>query len=383
MANYYEILGVDKKATTEQIKSAYRTLAKKYHPDMNPNNPEAAEKFKQINEAHSVLSDEQKRAAYDYELENPGRSAGGFGGFNGGDGGFGGFGGGGFSDIFNDIFGAFGGGARGGSASPQDRKGADVTVEISLSFLDAAKGTRREFSYSRKEPCASCKGTGAKNGTEYRTCSKCGGSGQVQFVNNSGIFRTVSVGVCPDCGGKGKKIVTECPDCRGKGYNKKTTTTTVDIPAGADTGSYIRKRGFGEASTTGGETGDLIIAFKVEPHKFFKRKNFDLYVEVPISYKTAVLGGKIIIPAIDNTIEYSLPEGTESGKTFCVRGKGISTSRGSGDLYFTVVIDIPNRLSRDQRGYLDSLDTSLDLRQTPKKRKYKDDIESMYGKSPY
>ena len=377
--DYYEILGVSKNATQDDIKKAYRTLVKKYHPDLHPNDKEAAEKFKEINEANEVLSDEKKRKEYDFRQQHPET-----GGFNGGASGFEGVGGaggfGGFEDIFGDIFGGFGG--RRQSAQTKS-KGDDITLELSLSFLDAAKGCRREVIYARNEPCAACKGTGAKNGTAYKTCEKCGGTGQVQYTTSSGFFRSVSVRPCDECKGTGKKILESCSECSGKGYNRVKTKIVVDIPAGADTGSYIRKAGFGEASKNGGAAGDLIIVMKVEPSRIFKRKQFDLYIEVPVSFKTAALGGKIKVPLIDETMDYTIPEGTQSGKIFFVRGKGIKTSRGTGDLYITVLVEVPTRLSREQKKLLENLDEITDMKQCPSMKQYKDNIETMYGKNPY
>lgn len=377
--NYYEILGVSKTASQDEIKSAYRKLVKQYHPDLHPNDPACAEKFKEINEANEVLSDEKRRKQYDFELEHP--NMGGFGGFSGGGagGGFSGFGG--FEDIFGDIFGSFGGGSR--TRAQAKSQGEDITVEISLSFLDAAKGCTKDITYTRNQPCASCKGTGAKNGTAYKTCDKCGGTGQVQYVNNSGFFRSVSVRACDECHGTGKKIIDTCPDCKGKGYVRSTTKVTLNIPAGADTGSYMRKRGYGEASRNGGEAGDLIVVFKVEDSKIFRRKNFDLYVDLPISYKTAALGGKVEVPTIDDTFTYTIPEGTPSGKTFCVRGKGIRGARGSGDLYIVVSVEIPAKLTREQKKLIEELDANLDVKQCEKMKRYKDNLQAMYGRNPY
>ena len=377
--NYYEILGVSKTASQDEIKSAYRKLVKQYHPDLHPNDPACAEKFKEINEANEVLSDEKRRKQYDFELEHP--NMGGFGGFSGGGagGGFSGFGG--FADIFGDIFGSFGGGSR--TRAQAKSQGEDITVEISLSFLDAAKGCTKDITYTRNQPCASCKGTGAKNGTAYKTCEKCGGTGQVQYVNNSGFFRSVSVRACDECHGTGKKIIDTCPDCKGKGYVRSTTKVTLNIPAGADTGSYMRKRGYGEASRNGGEAGDLIVVFKVEDSKIFLRKNFDLYVDLPISYKTAALGGKVEVPTIDDTFTYTIPEGTPSGKTFCVRGKGIRGARGSGDLYIVVSVEIPAKLTREQKKLIEELDANLDVKQCEKMKRYKDNLQAMYGRNPY
>ena len=374
--NYYDILGVNKNASDDEIKKAYRSLAKKYHPDLNKT-PEAAEKFKEINEANEVLSDDNKRKQYDFQRENPG-----FGGFGGqGFSGFSGQGGfGGFEDIFGDIFGGFGGRSR---QREVKTKGEDITIELTLSFLDAAKGTKREITYNRNEPCSDCKSTGAKGGTAYKTCDRCGGTGQVQFTTSNGFFRSVQVKPCGVCHGTGKKIIEPCETCKGTGYVKKATKVVLDIPAGADTGSYIRKVGFGEASKNGGTAGDLIVVIKVEPSKIFKRKNFDLYVEVPISINTAIQGGKVKIPLIDETFTYTIPEGTQSGKVFYVRGKGIKSSRGTGDLYIVVTVEIPTKISKEQRKALEEFDKASDVRQYQQMKLYKDRMESMYGENPY
>ncbi len=372
--NFYDVLGVDKKATPEQIKSAYRKLAMQYHPDRNQGNAEAAEKFKEINEAHETLSDPQKRSAYDYELEHPGM--GGFGGFEGG--GFGGFG-----DIFSDIFGGFGfgGGARGAARS---EVGEDIQREMSLSFMDAAKGCQKTFSYMRNEPCSACKSTGAKNGTEYSTCSRCQGRGVVQQVQNTMFGRTVRQSVCPDCNGSGKSIKEKCPDCKGKGYQRKETTVTIDIPAGVDTNSYMRKKGFGQAGSMGGAPGDLIIVFRIEPHKLFVRDKFDLKIDLPISFKTATLGGTVKVPTIDDTFEFTIPEGTQSGQVFTVRGKGIKSARGNtGNLLIRVIVEVPTKLSKEQKKELERMSDGLDLKQHERMKRYADNVEALYGEKPY
>lgn len=365
--NYYETLGVSKDATQDEIKSQYRKLVKQYHPDLHPNDPECANKFKEINEANEVLSDPQKRRQYDYEQEHP--NMGGFGGFGGE--GFGGFG-----DIFGDIFSQFTGGS---ARAERNTKGQDVTLEVELSFLDAAKGCKRDISYNRKEPCKDCKSTGAKNGTAYSTCQNCKGSGQIQYMSGGGIFRSISVKPCPECSGTGKKIVEKCEKCNGRGYNKKNTIVSLEIPAGADTNSYMKKRGYGDASTVGGEAGDLIVVFKVLPHKIFKRKNYDLYVDLPISYKTAVLGGKVKIPTLDDAEELTIPECTQSGKTFIVRGKGIKSRLGTGDLYVTVNIEVPQKLSRQEKATLEKFDDAIEIKQYDKIKKFDNDMRSLYG----
>lgn len=374
--NYYEILGVDKKATQDEIKSAYRKLVKQYHPDLHPDDKDAAAKFKEINEANETLSDEQKRAAYDYELEHPGAAN-----FGGGAGGFSGQGFGGFGDIFNEFF---GGGFGGSSSRAQEKEqGQDITVEVSLSFLDAAKGCTKEISYTRREPCAACSGTGAKNGTAYKTCEKCHGTGQVQYTAGSGFFRTVSVRACDACGGTGKIITDKCDVCGGKGYSRATTKVTLNIPAGADTNSYMTKKGYGQASLYGGAPGNLIVVFKVLPHKLFTRQGFDLYVTVPVSFATAALGGKVKVPTLDDVIDYDIPSGTQSGKQFVIRGKGIKSTRGTGNLFVTVNVEVPTSLSRDQKKAITDFEAGCEMKQTPKMREYSDNVEALYGKKPY
>lgn len=369
--NYYEVLGVDRNATPDQIKSAYRKLAKQYHPDFHPNDAEAAEKFKEINEANETLSDENKRKQYDYELDHPGMS--GFGGM-GGAGGMGGF-----EDIISSMFGGFGGFGGGRQSAPQRTRGADIEQTIRLSFLDAIKGCSKEISYFRNEPCKSCSGTGAKNGTAFTTCSKCGGSGRVKYQQDTIFGRTIQVGACPDCNGTGKKITERCPDCKGAGYTRKQTTFTVNIPAGVDSDSSLRKRGYGQASPNGGECGDLYVYFRIEPHKLLVRKDRDLFVTVPISYRTACVGGKIKVPSVDDMVELTVPAGTASGTRFSIRGKGVKTVNGTGNLYVTVEIDIPTKLSRDQIKKIDDFEDSVQLKSCYNMQKFSTDVSSLYG----
>lgn len=371
--NYYDVLGVAKNATQAEIKSAYRKLAKQYHPDFHPGDAAAAEKFKEINEANEVLSDEQKRKQYDYELEHPG-----MGGGNPFGGGFGGFGGGmgGFEDIISSMF----GGGFGGRQEQRVRRGADIQQTINLSFLDAIKGCTKTVSYTRNEPCSACSGTGAKGGTAFQKCPRCNGNGRVKFQQDTIFGRTIQVGECPDCNGTGKKILERCDDCKGKGYVRKETSFTVNIPAGVDKDSSLRKRGFGQAAGGGGESGDLYIYFRIEPHKLLKREDRDLYVTVPISYKTAVCGGKVSVPGIDDTLELTVPECTASGTRFCMRGKGVKTVNGTGNLYVTVEIDVPKRLSREQVKKLNEYEDSVPLKSCDNMQRYSNDVSALYGK---
>lgn len=372
--NYYDILGISKTASQDEIKSAYRKLAKQYHPDFHPNDAAAAEKFKEINEANETLSDENKRKQYDFELEHPGMGGGGnpFGG------GFGGFGGGmgGFEDIINSVFGGgFGGGAERGTP-----RGADIQQTVRLSFLDAIKGCTKTVSYMRNEPCSSCGGTGAKGGTAFQKCSRCGGSGRVKFQQDTIFGRTIQVGACPDCGGTGKKILERCADCKGKGYQRNETKFTINIPAGVDRDSSLRKRGFGQSAGNGGESGDLYINFQIEPHKLLHREDKDLYITVPISYKTAVLGGKIQVAGIDDTLELNIPECTPSGTRFCMRGKGVKTVHGTGNLYVTVEIDIPSKISREQAKVLTEYEDGVTLKSCGNMQRFSNDVSAIYGK---
>lgn len=365
--NYYDVLGVSKTASQDEIKSAYRKLAKQYHPDFHPGDAAAAEKFKEINEANAVLSDEEKRKQYDYELEHPGMSGMGGNPFSGGMGGF--------EDIINSMFGG------GFSSSRQTtRRGADIEQTVRLSFLDSIKGCSKEISYFRNEPCSACSGTGAKGGTAYSTCSRCGGTGKIKYQQDTIFGRTIQVATCSDCGGTGKRITEKCPECKGKGSQRKETRFTINIPAGVDKDSSLRKRGYGQAAPDGGECGDLYIYFKIESHKLLHREDKDLYVTVPISYKTAVCGGKIYVPGIDDVIEFNIPAGTVSGTRFSIRGKGVKTVNGTGNLYVTVEIEVPSKLSREQTKKLEEYEDSVQLKSCDKMQKFANDVSALYGK---
>ncbi len=376
--NYYEILGLSKNASADEIKAAYKKLVKQYHPDLHPGDAAAAEKFKEVNEANEVLSDPERKQAYDMELNF--RGAGPRPGGPGGPGGFGGFGG--FGDIFNDIFSGMGG-MGDAPGAPKDNSGDDIQAEMSLSFMEAARGCSKEFSYTRNEPCAACRGTGARGGTAFKTCLKCAGKGQIRITQDTMFGRTVRMGICPDCNGKGKVILDKCPDCKGRGINRKEMKISVTVPAGVDNTSYLKKRGLGQASTQGGPPGDLIVNFKVAPHRLFTRKNMDLYLDLPIPYATAALGGVVKVPDIENVFEYTIPEGTQSGTVFTLHGKGIKSRNGTGSLFLRVIVEVPTKLSRDQRKEMENAVKNFDIRQYDKAKKFSDAMDALYNVTPY
>ena len=346
--DYYEVLGVEKNASDAEIKKAYRKLAMKYHPDQNPGDKTAEEKFKEINEAYEVLSDADKKARYDqYGFAgvdpnfNPNAGFGGFGG-----GGFSGFGD--FSDIFGDFF---GGGASSSGRRRGPAKGQNVVSEIEISFEDAAFGCEREITFSRIETCSTCHGSGAKEGTSPQTCTYCHGTGTVQTRRQTPMGVFASNGPCRKCGGTGRLIHQPCPDCRGTGAVRKRKTIKVNIPAGIDHGQTISLRGQGNAGKNGGPAGDLLITVMVQPHELFRRDGVDVFCEAPITFAQAVLGAELEIPTIDGKVKYSIPEGTQTGTVFRLKGKGIPVlnGRGRGDQYVTVTIETPRNLNKEQR----------------------------------
>ena len=362
--NYYEVLGVSKDASDGEIKTAYRNLAKKYHPDLNQGNEAASDKFKEANEAYETLSDSNKRAEYD----NPQPQGFNFGGFGGGSGG------GGFEDIF-DIFSAFGGGGR-QSQRQVSEQGTDINVSMTLSFVEACKGVHKDVKVTVKERCGDCKGTGAKAGTSHTTCTKCGGTGKVQYVSNSIFGRTVSHRDCEECKGTGKKITEKCTTCRGNGFVSKNKTIGLDIPSGVDDGNELTVRGYGNQSKSAtGQNGSLTIDITVTPHKLLKRKNLDLFVDIPVPFSVATIGGTVEVPSLDGTFSQKIPEGTQSGTMLRIRGKGIKTKNGRvGDLYINVLVEVPKNLTRHQKKLIDSFSESLEKKQYSKHRDYMERI---------
>ena len=376
--DYYEVLGVDKNASETEIKRAYRKVAKKYHPDMNPGDKEAEEKFKEAAEAYEVLSDPEKKSKYDQfghaAFEQGGGGAGGFGGFDfGGD----------MGDIFGDIFGDFfGGGRRGGDARRNGpRQGANLRAGVRITFDDAIRGVDKELEITLKEECKTCNGSGAKPGTSPETCPKCKGTGQVVFTQQS-MFGTVqNVQTCPDCHGTGKIIRDKCPDCHGTGYVSNRKTIEVTVPAGIDNGQSIRIRGKGEPGTNGGPRGDLLVEVIVERHPKFQRQDTTIYSTEPISFTQAALGGKIQIPTVDGPYEYTIKPGTQTDTRIRLKGKGVPMVRNKnvrGDHYVTLVVQVPEHLNGEQRAALQKFQEAMG--EVPKKEEAHKEHKGFFGK---
>ncbi len=369
--DYYEVLGVQKGASADEIKKAYRKAAMKYHPDRNPGDKTAEEKFKEVGEAYEVLSDDQKRARYDqYGFAGVDPNYGGGGGY----GGFEGFGD--FGDIFSEFFG--GGGGRRSASQNSPRRGENVGARLELTFEEAAFGCEKEVSSQRIENCSACKGTGSADGV-IETCSQCRGSGQVRTVQNFMGMQMQSTAVCPSCSGRGKIIKTPCTTCKGKGKVRRTNKVKVKIPAGVDAGQSVRVRGEGCVGANGGPNGDLLVEIYIKRHPIFTREDMDVLCEVPISFTQAALGAEIQVPTIDGNVSYTIPEGTQTGREFVLREKGIpqvGNPRRRGDHRFTVVVETPTKLTREQKELLRQLDSSLDV--TPKRKKFFESIKDLF-----
>ena len=359
--DYYEVLGVSKGATDEEIKKSYRKLAKQYHPDLNPGDKAAEARFKEVNEAYEILSDKEKRARYDQFGHagvdpnfNPG---GGFGG------GFGGFTDMGDIDL-GDLFGSFFGGGFGGGGSSRrngPQKGETIRTGVAISFEEAAFGCEKEVTVSRTEQCDVCHGTGCAPGTTAEVCPDCHGSGTVRIQRGGGGFSFATTTTCPKCRGAGKIIHQPCKTCNGAGSVRRQKKLAVTIPAGIDNGQAVSLRGQGGAGKNGGPAGDLLIAVTVRPHPTFRREGTSVYMDQPVSFVQAALGAELEIPTIDGTVKYTMPEGTQSGTTFRLRGKGIPglNGRGRGDQYVTVKVQVPTGLSRAQKDALKAFGTTM------------------------
>lgn len=347
--DYYEVLGISKNATDDEIKKAYRQTAKKYHPDMNPGDKEAEAKFKEASEAYAILSDAEKRRQYDQfghaAFEQGGGGAGGFD-FSGMD----------MGDIFGDIFGDLFGGGRSRRNSTGPQKGANVRAGIRITFNEAVFGTQKELDLNLKEKCGTCGGSGAKPGTQSETCGKCGGSGQVVYTRQSIFGMAREVQTCPDCRGTGKIIKEKCQDCYGSGYVTKRKKIQVTVPAGIDNGQSIRIRGKGDPGANGGEQGDLLVEVAVSSHPIFQRRDYDIYSTAPMSFTQAALGGDVRISTVDGDVLYKVKPGTQTDTKVRLRGKGVPTLRNKeirGDHYVTLVVQVPSKLTSEQKELLE------------------------------
>ena len=354
--DYYEVLGVSKSASDSELKSAYRKLAKKYHPDMNPGDKEAEAKFKEASEAYSVLSDPDKRRQYDQfgHAAFEGGAGGGAGGFD--------FSGMDMSDIFGDIFGDFFGGGRSRAQSNGPMKGQNLHHTIRITFEEACFGTEKELDLPMQDECESCHGTGAKAGTTPETCSKCGGKGQVVFTQQSLFGMVRNVQTCPDCRGTGKIIREKCPDCHGSGYITRKRKISVTVPAGIDNGQSIRIREKGDPGVNGGPRGDLLVEVAVSRHPIFQRQGIDIYSSAPITFAQAALGGDVRIKTVDGEVEYTVKPGTQTDTRIRLRGKGVPSLRNKsirGDQYVTLVVQVPTRMNGEQKELLKKFDEAM------------------------
>lgn len=359
--DYYEVLGISKGASEDEIKKAYRKLAKQYHPDVNPGDKTAEEKFKEVNEAYGVLSNAEAKAKYDqygHAAFEAGGGAGGFGGFD-------------FGFDMGDIFSSFFGGGQRGSASTQ--KGESIALRVRLSFEEAALGCKKKIEFSRKEKCSSCNGSGALKPEDVETCKTCSGTGRVRTVQNTIFGQMQSQTTCSACRGKGKTIKNQCRSCSGTGLKNVSKSFDVNIPAGIDDGERLTIRGQGNVSTAG-LAGDLVLVVSVANHEFYERERENLYCEFPISFAEAVLGTTVSVPTLEEKVEIKIPAGTQSGTVFSVRGKGIQriNSRGKGDFFVTVNIDVPKNLTKDQKEALLSFDEKLSGKASAKRQSFFD-----------
>lgn len=375
--DYYEVLGVNKSASPDEIKKAYRKLAKKYHPDLNPDDKEGAEvKFKEATEAYEVLSDADKKQKYDQfgHAAFDQTAGGGYGGYGGFGGGFDGFD---MGDIFSSFFGGGFGGQRSNPNTP--RRGRDLGYNIDLTFEEACFGTEREISINHLEKCEECSGTGAAKGSAPTTCPTCHGSGQVKTVQRTPLGNFQSVRTCDSCGGKGTIIKNPCSHCGGDGNTRKTKKVRVKIPAGIDNGQQVYVRGEGDAGTNGGSAGDLILNVRVKNHKIFVRQGYDILCDYPISFVQATLGAEVRVPTIDGHVSYNIPEGTQSGTVFRLKGKGVTKvhSNQRGDQYVTIKVEIPKGLTESQKDLLRQFDDTVDPAKYKQRKSFFDKMKDI------
>lgn len=367
--DYYEVLGVSKDVSPQELKKAYRKVAMKYHPDRNSDDPNSEDKFKEASEAYEILSDEQKRAAYDQY---------GHAGVDGQAGMGGGDGYGNFSDIFGDVFGDIFGGGGGGRRRGGPARGSDLRYTLDLSLEDAVKGTTVKIRVPTLVSCKPCSGSGAKAGTSPTTCTTCGGHGQVRM--QQGFFSVQQT--CPNCRGQGKMITDPCGECHGRGRTEETKTLSVKVPPGVDTGDRIRLAGEGEAGADGGPAGDLYVQVDVQEHAFFQREGRNLYCEVPISIFDGCLGGELEVPTLDGRVKLKIPAETQTGKLFRLRGKGVTPVRGgaAGDLMCRVILETPVNLTKKQKELLEELKASMKgEKNSPKQESWFEGMKNFFG----
>ena len=376
--DYYEVLGIKKGASEDEIKSAFRKKAMEYHPDRNPGDKAAEEKFKEVNEAYSVLSDPKLREKYDrfgHAGVDPNA------GFGAGGGGFGGFGFGGFDDIFEDLFGMFGGSAsyaRARRTGPQ--KGADIQTSLGIKFEEAAFGVKKNIKLTKYVSCQPCDGTGAEKGSGKTVCPSCNGTGEIRTSQRSPFGQFINVQTCSRCGGTGQVVENPCKECGGSGKVRKTVTIAVEVPAGVDNDSVISIKGQGEPGTNGGPNGDLYVVISVEPHKLFKRNGEDLWLEIPITFDQAALGAEIVVPTLKEKVSYKIPEGTQPDTVFRLRGKGIKSLRSNrtGDLYVKVNLEIPTKLNSKQKKLIKELGETLTEDAYSKRKSFLKSVKELF-----
>ena len=376
--DYYEVLGISKGASEEEIKKAYKKLARKYHPDMNPGDKEAEEKFKEINEANEVLSDPDKKARYDqfgFAGVDPNYGAGAGGGAYGA----GGFDFGDLGDIFGSFFGGGFGGARANPNAPQ--RGESLRTSVTISFEEAAFGCEKEVSIDRIEQCPDCHGSGCAQGTTAEVCPDCRGSGVVQQRRQTPLGFMSTSAPCQRCGGKGKIIHQPCPKCGGKGRVKVSKTVTVNIPAGIDDGQTVAVRGQGDSGRNGGPAGDLRVTVSVRPDPLFERDGYDIWCEIPITFAQAAMGDDIVVPTVDGKVSYHVPEGTQSGTVFRLRDKGVPAlnGRGRGDQYVRVVVEVPKRMTKAQKDKLREFDAALSDKNYQKRKSFTERLRDCFS----
>ena len=377
--DYYEVLGLQKGASEDEIKKAYRKKARETHPDLHPDDPSYVEKFQEVNEAHEVLSDPEKRARYDqfgHAGVDPSYNAGGGGGM-GGMGGFSGFAD--MSDILDGIFGGFGfGGGSSRSSANAPRRGSDIHESIIIGFMEACNGVKKELKISRMAVCDACNGSGAGAGSSSEVCPDCQGRGTIKFTQRTPIGSIASTKTCPHCNGKGKIIKNPCHKCSGAGRTRVQKTVSVDIPAGIDDGRQMRLSGQGDCGVNGGSSGDLILSVSVKPHSIFKRDGSDIHCDIPVTYMEAVLGAEITVPTIDGDVKYSIDKGTQNGTVFRLKGKGVKKLYRSdrGDQYVKIYVEVPKNLTKKQEELLRAFEASLSDKNYAKRQGFFEKLKS-------